>query len=195
MGMGFTQPFRHVIWIKIWEWDQFVTPGLLPQIREFIVTEHCHAWYRGAALQWRHNGNDGVWNHQPYHCLLNCLFGRRSKKTSKLRVASLWVRNLPGTGEFPAQMASNAENVSIRWRHHGLWINSAIYGSKQGVTNNIQSMCPSDPYCKRFVNSQLISWESLDCINVKYWARSCSGMCKFNLKCGALHGVNVTNYT
>ena len=25
---------------------------------------------------------------------------------------------LPGTGEFPAQMASNAENVSISWRHH-----------------------------------------------------------------------------
>ena len=24
----------------------------------------------------------------------------------------------PGTGEFPAQMASYAENVSIWWRHH-----------------------------------------------------------------------------
>ena len=24
-----------------------------------------------------------------------------------------------GPGEFPAQMASNAENVSIWWRHHG----------------------------------------------------------------------------
>ena len=23
------------------------------------------------------------------------------------------------TGEFPAEMASNAENVSIWWRHHG----------------------------------------------------------------------------
>ena len=26
----------------------------------------------------------------------------------------------PVTGEFPAQRASNAENVSIRWRHHAL---------------------------------------------------------------------------
>ena len=26
--------------------------------------------------------------------------------------------NAPGTGEFPAQMASNVENVSIWWRHH-----------------------------------------------------------------------------
>ena len=30
-----------------------------------------------------------------------------------------FVRNSPGTGEFPAQMASNAENVSIWWRLHG----------------------------------------------------------------------------
>ena len=26
------------------------------------------------------------------------------------------------TGEFPAQMASNAENVSIWWRHHNFLI-------------------------------------------------------------------------
>ena len=38
---------------------------------------------------------------------------RRSKKTSKLRVTGLCVGNSPVTGEFPTQMASNAENVSI----------------------------------------------------------------------------------
>ena len=27
---------------------------------------------------------------------------------------------LEGTGEFPAQTASNAENVSIWWRHHDM---------------------------------------------------------------------------
>ena len=68
--------------------------------------------------QWRHNGHDCVSNHQPHHCLLNRLLGRRSKETSKLRVTGLCVGNSPGTGEFPAQMASNAENVSIWWRHH-----------------------------------------------------------------------------
>ena len=52
------------------------------------------------------------------YCLLNRLFRRRSKKTSKLRVTGLCAGNLPVTGEFPAQMASNAENVSIWWRHH-----------------------------------------------------------------------------
>ena len=71
-----------------------------------------------ASLRWRHNGCNSVSNHQPHHCLLNLLFRRRSKKTSKLRVTGLCAGNSPGTGEFPAQMASYAENVSTWWRHH-----------------------------------------------------------------------------
>ena len=71
-------------------------------------------------LRWRHNGCNGVSNHQPHDCLLNRLFRRRSKKTSKLRVTGLCAGNSPETGEFPAQRASNAENVSIWWRHHAL---------------------------------------------------------------------------
>ena len=69
-------------------------------------------------LQWRHNGRDSVSNHQPHDCLLNRLFRRRSKKTSKLRVTGLCAGNSPGTGEFPAQMAIYAENFSIWWRHN-----------------------------------------------------------------------------
>ena len=61
---------------------------------------------------------DSVSNHQPHHCLLNSLFRGRSKKTSKLRVTGLCSGNSPATGEFPAQKASNAENVSIWWRHY-----------------------------------------------------------------------------
>ena len=70
------------------------------------------------SLLWRHNGRDGVSNHQPHRCLLNRLFKRKSKKTSKLRVTGLCSGNSPVTGEFPAQMTSYAENVSIWWRHH-----------------------------------------------------------------------------
>ena len=69
-------------------------------------------------LQWRHNGRDSVSNHQPHDCLHNRLFRRRSKKTSKVRVTGLCEGTSPVTGKFPAQMASNAENVSIWWRHH-----------------------------------------------------------------------------
>ena len=43
--------------------------------------------------------------------------GTDKKKTSKLRINGLCVGNSPVTGEFLAQMASNAENVSI-WRLH-----------------------------------------------------------------------------
>ena len=70
------------------------------------------------SLHWRHNGRDSVSNHQPHDCLLNRLSRRRSKKISQLRVSGLCVGNSPGTGEFPTQMASNAENASIWWRHH-----------------------------------------------------------------------------
>ena len=70
------------------------------------------------ALQWRHNERDQVSNHQPHDCLLNRLFSRRSKKSSKSRVTSLCEGNSPVTGEFLAQRASNAENVSIWWRPH-----------------------------------------------------------------------------
>ena len=70
------------------------------------------------SLQWRHNGPDSISNHQPHDCLHNRVFRRRSKETSKLRVTGLCAGNSPETGEFPAQMASNAEKVSIWWRHH-----------------------------------------------------------------------------
>ena len=54
-------------------------------------------------LQWRHNEHDGLSNHLPHDCLLNRLFRRRSKKTSKLRVTGLCAGNSPVTGEFLAQ--------------------------------------------------------------------------------------------
>ena len=76
-------------------------------------------WHCCNALRWRHNERDGVSNHQPHYCILNRLFRRRSKKTSKLRVTGLCEGNSPVTGEFPAQRASNAENAFIWWRHHG----------------------------------------------------------------------------
>ena len=70
------------------------------------------------ALQRRHIGRDSVSNHQPHDCFINRLFRHRSKKTSKLRVTGLCAGNSQEAGEFPAQMASNAENVSIWWRYH-----------------------------------------------------------------------------
>ena len=88
-------------------------------VRVHFITRFTYTCHR-MTLQWRHNGPDGVSNHQPYDCLLNRLFRRTSKKTSKLRVIGLCEGNSPVTGEFPAQRASNAENYSIWWRHHDM---------------------------------------------------------------------------
>ena len=65
------------------------------------------------ALQWHHDERNGVSHHQPHDCLLNRLFRRRSKTTSKLRVIDFCEGNSPLTGEFPAQRASRAENVTF----------------------------------------------------------------------------------
>ena len=74
--------------------------------------------YAQNTLRWRHNGHDGVSRHQPHDCLPNCLFRRRSENTPKLCVTGLCAENSPVTGEFSAQKSSNAESVSIWWRHH-----------------------------------------------------------------------------
>ena len=71
-------------------------------------------------LQWFHNGQDGVSNHQPHDCLLNLLFRRRSKKMSKLHVTGLCAGNSPVTGEFQEHgkcfhwMMSSCNNAMCR---------------------------------------------------------------------------------
>ena len=45
--------------------------------------------------------------------VFSIVYSGADKETPKFRVAGLCVGNSPGTGEFPAQMTSNAENVSI----------------------------------------------------------------------------------
>ena len=77
-------------------------------------------------LQWRHDERLMMVYSTVYS-------SRRSQKTSKLRVTGLCVENSPVTGEFPAQRASNAENVPIWWRHHAWfprhqWVHPSGYG-------------------------------------------------------------------
>ena len=113
---------------------------------------------RLSSLQWRHNGRDDVSNHQPRHCLLNSLFRRKSKKISKFLVTGLCAGNSSVTGEFLAQMDSNAENVSIRWRHHGVpshqcWVTVTYLkrspSSKNASTSNRKPLGSSCVYLMR----------------------------------------------
>ena len=50
------------------------------------------------------------------------VYSGADQRTSKLCVTGLCAGNSPVTDEFPAQMASNAENVSIWWRHHYIFV-------------------------------------------------------------------------
>ena len=52
-------------------------------------------------LHWRHNDHCCVSNHQSHDCLLNRLFWRKSKKTSKLCVTGLCAGNSAGPVNSP----------------------------------------------------------------------------------------------
>ena len=97
-------------------------------------------------LHWRHNERDDISYHQPHPCLFNRLFRRWSKETSKLRVTGLCERNSPVTGEFPAQSASNAENVSIWWRHHEPRVSGTTWAKLQATASRPKKIQPPFSY-------------------------------------------------
>ena len=129
--------FLYCIWLRYTVWTTAAKPNkrrCIPVPSPFRkarmwkafpcdnVRHHGLRWHdleppQKSPLQWCHNGSDGVPNHLPHHFLLNHLSRRKSNKTSQLRVTGLCAGNSPVIGEFPAQMAINAKNVSIWWRH------------------------------------------------------------------------------
>ena len=94
-------------WVKMDYTKGYLRKSLLQIVDCFVETP----LYWFMTLQWRHNGHDGISIHQPHNYLLNCLF-------RKHQITGPYAGNSPVTGEFPAQMATNAKNVSIWWRHH-----------------------------------------------------------------------------
>ena len=98
-------------------WDS-IAP-IMTVMRIWLLPQPGNVYYilppqAGACVLWRHNERDYVTNHQPHDFLLNRLFRRKSKKTSKLRVTGPCDGNSPATGGrwIPRTKASNAENVS-----------------------------------------------------------------------------------
>ena len=73
----------------------------LPLVILTKISENIRGHKASMTLHWRHNDHDSVSNHQPHGCLLNHLFRRRSKETSKLRVTGLCVGNSPGPVNSP----------------------------------------------------------------------------------------------
>ena len=94
---------RQFMWLYFWHYREF--PTQRASNMENVSIWWCHhdpgQDFQNMSLQWRYNDHDGVSNHQPHHCLLNRLFRRRSRKTSKLRVTGLCVGNSPGPVNSP----------------------------------------------------------------------------------------------
>ena len=134
-------------------WNQEILKIFIPDMSLKMTDLRLQLHLPGASksLQWCHNGHSGISNHQPHHCLRNRLFGHRSKKISKLRVTGLCAGNSPMTGEFPAQMASKAENVSIWWLHH------------------VNSSPPSAAYMYQWTGSSLVqvAWTNPGRLSIK----------------------------
>ena len=71
------------------------------------------AWWL-KSLQWRHNEGHGVSNHRYLVCLLPFV-------QAHIRENIIHLCNWPLSGDTPPpQRASNAEKVSLWWRHHSL---------------------------------------------------------------------------
>ena len=98
------------------------TSNYIPQKLWDVITCPC-PWY---LLLAQHSCNPNGWNSFDYgDVIISAMASQitgvsietfvqaQMKKTSKLRVTGLCEGDSPGTGEFPAQRASNAENVSI----------------------------------------------------------------------------------
>ena len=68
------------------------------------------------------------------------------QRTSKLRVTGLCEGNPMVTGGFPSQRASNAENVSIWWRHRKVegFVHASFYWNKS-LCNLTRSTYPHAP--------------------------------------------------
>ena len=97
---------------------------------------------------------------------------RRSKKTSKLRVTGLCEGNSPVTGEFPAQGASNASNVSIWWRHH---VMEHIWICHQNMGHLVEaSVCYNNSTVHPYVSFTVHSEEYWCLVKTKQFSRRLS---------------------
>ena len=70
---------RKVIWNIRVDYTLYGESLITCEFVNMLSTRVAECFFTRVALRWRHNGGDSVSNHQPNDCLLNRLFGRRSK--------------------------------------------------------------------------------------------------------------------
>ena len=90
-----------------------------------------------------------------------------STETSKLGVTGLCDGNSPVSGEFPAQRASNAENVSIGWRHHDHCLTlSEVNGTSKNCISPVHVSLTELDFTVRVNINLYVIWNS-----IKAWWR------------------------
>ena len=105
-------------------------------------------------LRWRHNDHAGVSNHQPHVCLLNRLFRRRSKKTSKLRVTGFCAGNSPGPVNSPHKgpVTRNMfpfDDVIMPWCIYPIFVRWLLWAAESNYTASTTVSCATTWRCEQ----------------------------------------------
>ena len=83
------------------------------------------------------------------------------RKTSKFRVTGLCAGKSPVTGKFPTKKASNAENVSIWWRHHVVNIYGSTLAQAMAWCRAIPSLTAPSHYLNQcWLIAKCVLWHS-----------------------------------
>ena len=102
---------------KGWQWIAWM--GLMDgclyvwaNVCRWLDADYICILFSIASSRWRHNGRDGVSNHQPHDCLLNRLLRRKSKKARKLYVTGLCAGNY---NHVNAGYNNAAVTIELHW--------------------------------------------------------------------------------
>ena len=62
------------------------------------------------------------------------VYSGEDRRTHQSSVALAFLRGIHRDHEFPAQRTSNAENVSIWWRHHAMFVAILLHSNEYQVS-------------------------------------------------------------
>ena len=125
----------------------------------------CVVWIKYCASI-PHNGRERVSNHQPHESRLFTQPFIQTQIKENIKASRHW----PLCGEFtgprwiPAQMASNAENVSIWWRHYGWCIHTLI---NCNITRSGNELSPFSTGTKP-IHKLILTWTISNKTGTKY---------------------------
>ena len=116
---------KYVIVVNWYSTQNVSSSSLKLTIRRLAVMGYWWLWTKTSASKSTHY-NDVIMSSLPSQItslaiVYSAVYSRTDQRKHQSSASlALCVGNSPVTGEFPTQRASNAENISICWRHHVL---------------------------------------------------------------------------